>query len=93
MKYEWEDEVQSELHSWETEMQRNAHVVLGFLVYDPDSVEGAIILNPNADIPTSIAGADVMQDILGDAQSLYNDAFETWQAELTRGPRKAKGEK
>ena len=82
MKYEWEAETQVDLAELDTDLCCPKRVILGFIVCDRESVEGAIIMNPHHEVPTSFVGADIMQDVLVDAQSLYDTAREAWSKEL-----------
>lgn len=65
-RYEWED-------GWQTNLSVSA---VGLVLVNRDAVEGALFFGYALPPLGTIARADVLKDILGDAQAAYDEAVE-----------------
>jgi hypothetical protein len=85
MKYEWDEET-SELLS---DIVAAAHVdlpenivIVGIAVENTDTAEAALL--PMVEVGTSILDSDVWQDVLGDAQRIYNATCKRGGRDMTQ---------
>lgn len=86
MTYDWEEKITQELLDEIDLLLPDGIYLAGIAVFDDESVEGALVSCSSQ--PTSLAGADIWNDINGDAQGAYLKAFAEWREEMNEVRRK-----